>query len=234
MYEQKKNSSDKNNTRLVLMGILSAVAVTVIALASLPSLPPTYDESDHDSEIVESTGIVVSEKEAFNQIKKAPPPRPWSMWGTKVASFDQAKMDIGIQASLPTAVSSELHLESIRIKASSESRYMFAIYTPQGITAESTDTFEDTMNNGGILVVYAKEKRSPDFNAAEWMKRFANEFPDVRRVDTINGQTAVIYTGKPDQGITSGVLFWKNDVQINIVSLKHDDLMLKRIAESIP
>lgn len=213
------------------MGILGAVAVTIIVLASLASVGPSTYESIRDAGI---TDFVLSEKEAFNLIKKGPPPRPWSMWGTGVGSFEQAKTGTGIQiASLPTYIPVELHLESMRIKVSGESAWISAIYTPQGVTAEDIDTFENTMNNGAIMVLYLKEKSSPDFNIKEWMERLVREFPDVRRIDTINGQSALIYTGNPDQGITSGVVFWKDDVQINVVSLKHDITVLKRIAESI-
>lgn len=227
-----KTRKDRRTTGIIAVSVMAVLAVSVAAyLLSVSSLGT---QGAADTESSSSVSQKTTDKNDSANLRKGPPPMPLTAWGDRTESFDQAKASVGINtASLPSKIPAELKLDSARVKTDRSAKLMTVFYTPQGIAASDAQTFQDIMSGGGLAIVYSIESLSPEFNRQDWIKAFVGEEPDIRRIETINGVQAVVNTGNPDQGITYQVLFWKGDLQINLVSLKYTDVELMEIAKSI-
>ncbi|HXG08075.1 MAG TPA: hypothetical protein VNI77_12205, partial [Nitrososphaera sp.] len=198
------------------------IAVAAVLAASLTAYMQSSMLAIHEDD---SSSLYNPSNNDAN-LQKGPPPMPLSGWGPKLQSFDEAKESSGLATiSLPTRVPSEVAFDSARVLSSpgDSTSIVTVFYTPKGVTADDTTTFQDIMSNGGIAIVYAKESVSPEFDRDKWMEDFVNEAPEVRRIVDINNTPAVVNMGNMDQEITAQVLFYKGGVQINLVSLKYTD-----------
>lgn len=216
------NSDKKKIIAISAVAILAASLGTYFAATSyLPSQDPDVVQDD--------TTLPINTP----NLRKGPPPMSLEAWGTKYSSFEQARASSEMaSASLPSAVPSDLHLDSVRVQGDESTKFMTAFYLSQGDSTDDSSTFQDVMSRGGIVVVYSIESYSP-FDREKWMEAFVSEAPEVRRIETVNGTPAVVNTGNPEEGITYQVLFWDGDLKINLVSIKYTDQDLIRIAETI-
>ena len=149
-------------------------------------------------------------------------------------SADAAKSVTGFaKASIPSEVVENLTLKSIRVRDYAESYMMTAFYVPSFTVLKDLDTIESVMNNKGIIVIFTEEKQSSSYDPQKWREDFAKAEPQVRKSDTINGYPAIVITGNPDKGIKSEILVYKDNLQIDIVSVKHNIDELVGIAQLI-
>lgn len=149
-------------------------------------------------------------------------------------SADAARSKTGFaMASTPSSVMDNLVLKSVRVRDYAESHLMTAFYVTPATTLRDLDTFESVMNNGGIIVIYAEEKLSPTYDPQKWREEFVQAAPQVRKSDTINDYPSIVITGNPDKDIRSEVLIYKDNLQIDIVSVKHNVDELLRVAQLI-
>jgi hypothetical protein len=147
----------------IIMGIAVIIALIASFVTYQQSLiiadprrdpPSTYSPSSNDV-----------------NLQKGPPPMPLSGWGPRFQSFDQAKATAGLTAaSLPTQVPKEITFDSVRVLSSpgEPTKIITAFYTPQGVSADDSATFQNIISKGGIAIVYTKESVSPDFDRAKW------------------------------------------------------------------
>jgi hypothetical protein len=171
-----------------------------------------------------------------NTIRRGPAPKPLIDSHGPAFQLNQAKTLTGFElASLPSELPAGLDLSSVRVRTSTdvEANLMTAFYTPPGVKADNTDTFESVMAGGGIAIIYAHEPTSPAYDQEKWIAAFVEDAPDVRRLETINGNPTIAVTGNPDKGLTYQVFLYKANMQINLVSLKFTDTELLKIASSI-
>ncbi len=211
-----------------------AVAIIAVAAAST-SIYYSYYKPLAGEQSQNSGGQNTLADDA-NAIRRGPPPVPLIDSHGPAFPFGQAMVATGFKsASLPSQVPNGLNLDSVRVKASGnvETSFITAFYTPDGVKAADSNTFEDVMRGGGIAVIYAHEPTSPTYDQAKWMKEFVADAPDVRRIETVNGHPAIAVTGNPDKGLTYQVYIYEGDLQINLVSLKYTDTDLLKIAGSI-
>lgn len=232
MSSTNNNRKNKNTwtTRIIATSAIAILAVSLVAYFSAVSSLGTQGLADSQSSASQQT----ADNNNSANLRKGPPPMPLTAWGARIESFELAKVSVGIDsASLPSEIPSKLRLDSARIQTDGSTKLMTVFYTPEGVIANDTSTFQGIMSNGGLAIVYSIESLSPEFDREAWIKAFVSEEPNVRRIETINGMQAIINTGNPDQGITYQVLFWKGDMQINLVSLKYTDTELMEIAKTI-
>lgn len=234
-----KNMSAANNNRksmrtagIISASVIAVLAVSFVAYFSTGSYLGTQGIGDSKSSAPTSQQATDSNNSA--NLRKGPPPMTLTAWGTRIESFEQAKASMGVDsASLPSEIPLELRLDSARVQTAGSTKLMTVFYTPEGSTASDTETFEGIMSRGGLVIVYSVESLSQEFDRDDWIKAFVSEEPNVRRIETINGMQALVNTGNPDQGITYQVLFWKGDLQINLVSLKYTETELMEIAKTM-
>ena len=149
-------------------------------------------------------------------------------------SADAARTMTGFtKASTPSMVIENLALKSVRVRDYAESHMMTAFYVPSIIMLQDLDTFESVMNNKGIIVIFTEEKQSSTYDSQKWREEFVKAAPQVRKSDTINGYPTIVITGNPDKDIKSEVLVYKDNLQIDIVSVKHNVNELVGIAQLI-
>ncbi len=203
------------------------IAVTSIVIISLVILAFSLSSIAELNSKNEQTNTVdfAEPRNAY----KSGPTFPVTAWGYKASSLEDAKKGVPeLQVTLPNYIPDNLQLDSLRVNT--ERKSIVAIYMPNNSITTDQTTLVDIGNAGGFFIIYKID--TSDYSL-EWMKEFASEASNIRRVEMINDIPAIINKGNPDAGITAQVLMWKGDMRINIVSLKLDDLELKKIAESI-
>lgn len=184
--------------------------------------------------------LYAQHQSTLEQDTKQPFPRELIMWGKETASFAQAKIDSGItQMTLPSYVPANLKPESVRVITSPISNSTTVIYTPLGVTATDNDTFEKVMSDGGMFVVYTKEKVGSTYDQGKWVEQFVNEAPTVKYLLTINGHTVVSVKGAPEKDIPSEIWILYDQpakdtvIQTMLVSLVQSNAELEKIAKSL-
>ncbi|HVX02033.1 MAG TPA: hypothetical protein VHA09_02665 [Nitrososphaera sp.] len=231
---ENNNNQRNSKKRFVIAAGLSAFAlvIAVVAIAQYSNAQGT------NSQAIISDG---SQQEQF----RLPPPRELSMWGTEISSFEQAKTATGIPstfASLPGTVPTGLEIASIRTNTSPGGSYLSVFYTPAGVTAKDSDTFEKVMSSGGMLIVYSQEQMGPKYNQTKFILSFVNEAPTVRHVSTISGlkdATTILVDGNQTRQIPSEVIVIYDQAaagtktMTDLVSLKYDSMQLAKVVESL-
>lgn len=211
----------KNLKKRNLVIIASITAVLAIAVIGI-----TVDSiSLHDNSIQDT--------DQTNYAIRGPGKSPLIEYGSNV-SVDAARSVTGFsKVSFPTDTINGLNLESVRVRDYPPSYLVTGFYTPNGIKATDTDSFEDILESGGIVVLYNEEPNSPDYDPQKWRDGFVNQASDVRKLDAINGYPAIIVSGNPAKGINSEVYVYVDNLQIGIISAKHNVNQLILIADTI-
>jgi hypothetical protein len=170
-----------------------------------------------------------------------PPPIPITIWGPEASSFDEAKRLTGLHdLELPKYIPSNLYLESVRTHKFSINDTnvisITAIYVPIGYNTSNETLITDVLDKGLFIIYEVDDINSYKPDLKTWIEEFVAKAPDIRRIEYINGNIAVVHKGNQSIYIDSGVMMWKDDtnIRITIRSLKYDDLELKKIVESIP
>lgn len=220
----------KISNKLVLISVIVGVVMISLLVFTL--------NNGNNSKSNESNIINDSNDTPRSLPISGPPPIPITIWGSTVNSFDKAKSLTGLQdIELPKYIPDNLHLESIRytdVTLPETIKSITVIYMPIGHKTSDKTFITDILNAGGLFIIYEMDdikSYKPDLDS--WVKEFVAEAPDVRRVEYVNGNIAVIHKGDPDNYIDAGIMMWKNDIRITIRSLNYDDLELERIAESM-
>lgn len=241
MVERNNNNSRDENTKrskiagpkMIVIAAIAAIAVVVSAFSLSASTLLNPEEGEMlDGQIVtpqQSAGDVVSDE----NLRKGRPPMKLESWGPKYQSFEEAKSASGLaNAFAPSYIPSELNLDSVRVQSGNGANFMTAFYASKNDTTKDSDSFQDFMKNGGIAIVYMYDPPSETFDRDEWIERYVSEAPDGRHIETINGKPAIVSEGFPDQEITYQVVFYSDDVLVDLISLKYTDTELVKVAES--
>jgi len=154
-------------------------------------------------------------------------------YGNEISSDAVKSIPIFAKVSTPSNVLGNLELTSLRIRDYAESQMMTLFYVPLTTTLQDNDTFTKVMENNGIIIIITEEKQSPTYDPQKWRESFVNAAPQVRKIDTINNYPTIVITGNPAKYIKSEVLIYKDNLQIDIVSVKHNAQALVGIAQLI-
>lgn len=213
--KQKPQNMSKRNLTIIAASIVAVITVSLVTML----VSDTAD--DH----------IVQDSEQLAM--RGPGPSPLSMYGNDLPPKQAINMTGFDIAKLPSKIEPNLTLESVRVRDYSPSYLMTAFYVPPENTATDTDTFEDIIANGGIIIIYSEEPTSPSYDPQKWREGFVNAASDVRKLSTINGHPAILVTGNQEQKINSQVLVYVDNLQIDIVSLQHNTQELMNIAELV-
>lgn len=176
-------------------------------------------------------------------LRKGPPPMGLAAWGSESSSFEAARSAADLSfASLPTYLpAAGLELRSVRTNISQDAKYLSVFYTPEGVTANDNDYFENVMASGGMLILYSQQRLGPTYDQGSWIQNFINEEPGIRHLETINGHTAIISDGPVSQTYhTSHVIVLYNHAEnqigdmVELVSMKYNSTELVEVAKSLP
>lgn len=183
--------------------------------------------------IKESQATTQDDTHAKNSYDRQPPPRKLTMlYGEPVKSVIDARQMSTLSAKIPSKVpmQMELKLVNARIEPANNVDMITQIYGPKQFTINSESTFEDVMNNNGIIVVQEKEQSNLDSN--KWIDEYVKNTPEAKLIN-INNHEAVGFDNDPSRNARSEVIFYDGNVQIILVSLGQPLSSLTQIAESL-
>jgi hypothetical protein len=226
----------KKNKGIILAAILAGAIIAATVTAAAAYWSPLSAPLSQDAA---QTNAATADDAPYSKARLPPPVPLVNTQGNQVSSFAQAKNQTGfaMAPALPaTAVPAGLDLASIRIRTSVEdpqSNIISVFYTPSGVTASDSDTFQGVMAKGGLAIIYSHEPSSPTYDRAKWMEAFVNEAPNARHIENINGSPAIVVEGNPPQGLTHQVFIYSGELQINLVSMTYTSADLVKIAQSI-
>jgi len=218
------NNISHSNMKMRSVSIISAIVVLAIASSILAIQPFQTDQQQNTS----------PQGNPLDTIRRGIGELYLADYGIEY-SAESAKSVTGFtKASLPNSIADNLNLSSIRVRDYGESHLITGFYAPNdSIQFTDTNTFQQVMDMGAILVIYSEEPKSSSYDPQKWREGFVNAAPDTRKLDTINGYPAIIITGNPDKEMKSEIFVYVDNLQIDIVSMKHHSDELKRIAQVI-
>lgn len=209
----------KNKVPMTSQKTIATIMIGLLAITMLSITTIAYAQQTNETKIVDPNEL---------EFEKRGP--------LSTQEFDEVKTMMGFKnINLPTSIPSNLSLNSIRVLQSEDTAFKLisVFYTPEGVTTNNTDTFEDIMAKGSILLLYSYEKKDESFNWSTWARNFVSEQPEDRKIESINGKEVIMVKGGSDPRATSQVYSKSGDVLVNLVSKKYDDIALADSAKSI-
>jgi hypothetical protein len=199
------------------------------------------NQGDNDVVVLEPSTVDTDAHPPDSALRKGPPPMGLAAWGSVSSSFEVARSAANLSfASLPTHLPAGLELRSVRTNISQDAKYLSVFYTPEGVTANDNDYFENIMASGGMLILYSQQRLGPTYDQGTWIENFIDEGSGSRHLGTINGRTAIISDGSISQTYrTSHVTILHNHAEnqvedmVELVSTKYNSTELVEIAESL-
>lgn len=212
----------KKNTKLAIFACLSVfvvfTATSILFFGTVNDQGKTLSEDDYVTE----TDVV----------RKAPPRPLDAMYGQSVDSVNTARTLSLLDVKSPLTIPAELELKSVnvRVEPDNQLNMVTQIYVPKDVNFDAITTFEDVMNESGIIVVQTKE--APNFDSNMWIDEYVKQTPNAHQI-TVNGKKAVGFEGDVKTGKRSQVIFYEGDIQVILVSAGQSKATLIQMAESL-
>lgn len=221
-----QNLVKKKTTFVILFGVVMVAVLGINAFSTMSSIPET-DNGTPNVEIraIPPHPVPASEPIALEQ------------FGNKFASFDEAKLSVGMtKAVLPSYVPTGIQLDSIRTQVNEAGNEITAIYVPQNTISAieksgHIPTYENVIADGMTINIKANAGPSSDWESIVDFR--VKEAPDVRSSTTIGNVKAVLIKGTPEYGWPSQVRIVYDDQYIMLSSLKHDTVELEKVLRSM-
>jgi hypothetical protein len=186
--------------------------------------------------LVNTNEIKPSERPIGTYSKSLPTRSPLPMtltdsYGELAVSIDQAKRLSSMEVKTLSKLPKGTELQSVYIKkdAQNDTYLVTQVYTPREMQVTAYTTFADVMDNNGIIVLYSKE--ATNFDRQSWLEQYSKN-PNVDVV-VINGMNAIAIDGTPENGERSQIMFYDQDVFVNLVSVGYHRADLIEMAKSL-
>lgn len=218
-----KTNITKNQKTIALAGM--AVIAVIFAIQLLAPSSILNNQKNTDQEEYGTYGENLPERH--------PPPRHLiAMYGEPVRSVNDAKQLSLLDVKTPSLIPSNLELMMVntRIEPENQVNMVTQIYAPKEVTINTNSTFEDVMDNNGMIIVHTKEL--PGFDANKWIDEYVKNTPGAETI-MIHGQKAVGFDGDAKTGKRSQAIFYDGGIQVILVSVGQSKATLIQTAESM-
>src|SRR3989344_9206366 len=165
--------------------------------------------------------------------KKVPPmPSIERMYGSEYETITDLKTRSNTDVKESTTLPDGIELKLLLTKGTPEekSRLTTVIYGPTSIDYNQLETLTDILDSHGIVVLYHEEQRSFDKN--QWYEDVLSQRQHTQPIKVAN-IAGIGVAGNPEEGHGSKVIFHRENVQIQLISVAYDMIDLIRVAESL-
>lgn len=209
--------------------IITAIsAFAIVSVFTLYNAENKFGEFSTPDESSLNTFSMNNNKPEYDYVKGPPPMTLDSMYGDVI--IDQSNLDPDIKApNIHQPIVSPLDvilppgIELKKTMATGDPDWFAdmttTIYGPKDINYENVTTVDDVLDNHGIIIIQAFEKQ---YDRDTWLTAFLNQLGNVGELIVKDGTKIVKIHGDPQKGTVSEIIFHKQRMQIDAISVAYN------------
>lgn len=216
------------NKRLGFFIITAISAFAIVSIFTLYNAENKFGEFSTPDESSLNTFSMNNNKAEYEYVKGPPPMTLDSMYGDVI--IDQSNLDPDIKSPnihqpivSPIDVLLPSGIELKKTMATGDPEWFAdmttTIYGPKSINYENVTTVDDVLDNHGIIIIQTFEKQ---YDRDTWLTSFVKQIGDAANLLEQNGNKIVSINGDPQKGTISEIIFHKQRMQIDVISVAYN------------